>query len=148
MKEAIETGLITEERVEETARRVLRTKFELGLFENPYSDVEAALAIAASAEYIAEQWEITDTATLMAARNPETVELERQLQAKSAVLVKNNENLLPLDKEYKVYFESTAAATTAEQIKAALGTHATVVDSMEEADVVVADCTQSTMRRN
>jgi beta-glucosidase len=142
VKEAIQTGLITEERVFDTACRVLATKFELGLFENPYSDLKAALELCANEAYQAEQWPITDNETLMAARPAELIELERQLQAKSAVLVKNNDNLLPLVKGLKVFFGSTAAETTANAIKAAIGDYAAVVDSIEEADVVVADCTQ------
>lgn len=142
VEEAISTGLITEERVYETARRVLATKFELGLFENPYTDLAAALAICANEAYQAEQWPITDNETLMAARPAEIIELERQLQAKSAVLVKNDENLLPLSKDLKVYFASTAAATTAEAIKKAIAAYAVVVDDVEAADVVVVDATQ------
>ena len=99
---AITDGLISEERCWETCRRVLKDKFELGLFENPYSDVNKALALAASAEYIAEPWDIVDNDTLMAARNPEVVEMERQLQAESAILIKNDDNLLPLQKGIKV----------------------------------------------
>lgn len=142
VEDAIEQGLISEERVYETIRRLLKTKFELGLFENPYSDAAEALALSASAEYIAQQWGITDMDTLMAARNPETVELERQLQAKSAVLVKNDENLLPLSCEYKVYIGSTAAAATLEALKKAFAEYAIVVEDMAQADVVIADCTQ------
>ncbi len=138
---AYEQGLITEERMEETCRRVLRTKFELGLFENPYNDVDTALAYAASDEYIAQAWDITDLTTLTAARNPETVELERQLQAESAVLVKNDGDLLPLSKDAKIYFDSTAAAETKSAILAALGEYATIADNMADADVVIADCT-------
>ena len=140
--EAINTGLISEERVNDTCRRVLRTKFELGLFENPYSDAAYALSLSASDEYIASPWEITDMDTLQSARKPETVETERKVQAKSAVLVKNDEDLLPLKADQKVYFGSTAAASTAAAIKEAIAGYATVVDEMEEADVVVADCTQ------
>lgn len=139
--EAINTGLISGERVDETCRRVLRTKFELGLFENPYSDADYALSLSASEAYINEKWDVVDNDSLQAARNPETVETERKLQAKSAVLVKNDGELLPLKADQKIYFGSTAAAATAEAIKAALGERATVVDEMEEADVVVADCT-------
>ena len=138
---AYEQGLITEERLEQTCRRVLRTKFELGLFENPYSDVDAALAYSASAEYIAKAWDITDLDTLNAARNAETVELERKLQAESAVLVKNDGDLLPLSKDAKIYFDSTAAAETKAAIIAALGEYADVKDNMTDADVVIADCT-------
>lgn len=142
VNEALRQGLISEERCYETCYRVLKDKFELGLFENPYSDAEEALALAASAEYIAEQWEITDIDTLMAARNPEVVELERQLQAESAILVKNEDNLLPLEKGVKVYIDSTASAMTLEGYKKVLPDFATVVEDMAEADVVIADCTQ------
>ena len=139
---AIKDGLISEERCWETCYRVLKDKFELGLFENPYSDADKALAIAASAEYIASPWEITDIDTLMAARNPEVVALERQLQAESAILVKNDDNLLPLQKNVKVYIGSTAAAITLEGYKKVLPEYAQLVENIEEADVVVADCTQ------
>ena len=139
---AIKDGLISEERCWETCYRVLKDKFELGLFENPYSDADKALAIAASAEYIASPWEITDNDTLMAARNPEVVALERQLQAESAILVKNDDSLLPLQKNVKVYIGSTAAAITLEGYKKVLPEYAQLVESIEEADVVVADCSQ------
>ena len=140
--EAYEEGLISEERLEETCRRVLKSKFTLGLFEDPYCDADAALAIAASDEYIAEQWEITDLETLNAARNPEVVELERQLEAESAVLVKNAENLLPLEEGINVYIGSTASTITLEGYISEISGYATVVDDIELADVVIADCTQ------
>jgi hypothetical protein len=141
IEKAVNEGLISEERLEQACRRILRSKFELGLFENPYSDPAAALALSASAEYIAQPWEIVDNDTLMAARNPEEVELERQLQAKSAVLVKNDDNLLPLAGDLKVYVDSTGAAVNLAGYKQYFGEYATVVDSIEEADVVVGDFT-------
>ena len=140
--EAVEAGLITEERLEASCRRILRTKFELGLFENPYSDGDAALALSASDAFIAEKWAITDNESLAAARKPEEVELERQLMAKSAVLVKNEDNLLPLEKGVKVYIDSTSTAANLEGYKKYIANYATVVEEMEEADVVIADCTQ------
>lgn len=142
INEALRQGLISEERCYETCYRVLKDKFELGLFENPYSDADKALAIAASAEYIAEQWEITDTDTLMAARNQDVVALERQLQAESAILIKNDDDLLPLNKGIKVYINSTASAITLEAYKKVLPDYAEVVEDIEDADVVIADCTQ------
>ena len=142
INEALEQGLISEERCYETCYRVLKDKFELGLFENPYSDKDKALAIAASAEYIAEPWDITDIDTLMAARNPEVVELERQLQAESAVLIKNDDDLLPLQKGTKVYINSTASAITLDGYKKVLPEFAELVEDIEQADVVIADCTQ------
>ncbi|MBR5345328.1 MAG: hypothetical protein IK127_05840 [Clostridia bacterium] len=143
MEEAIEKGLVSEERANQTYYRVLKDKFELGLFENPYADADKALALAASAEFIAEPWEITDTDTLMAARNPEVVELERQLQAESAILFKNDGNLLPLEKGIKLYIGSTASAITLAGYKKVLPDFCELVDEIEDADVVVADCTQN-----
>ena len=142
IKEAVEQGLITEERLEESCVRVLRCKFNLGLFEDPYSDGQAALALSASEEFITEKWEITDNESLALARKPEEVERERVLQSKSAVLVKNEDNLLPLQKGIKVYIDSTASAANLEGYKKYIGNYATVVSEMEEADVVIADCTQ------
>jgi len=142
VQEAYEQGLITEERLEETCRRVLRAKFTLGLFEDPYCDADAALALCASEEYINDPWEITDLDSLTKARNPEVVEWERELEAKSAILIKNDGGLLPLEKGIQVYIDTTASAITKEGYLNALAEYATVVDDMEEADIVIADCTQ------
>ena len=40
MKELAESGKMAEETLDQACRRVLRLKFELGLFENPYVDEE------------------------------------------------------------------------------------------------------------
>lgn len=138
--EAVENGLISAERADEACGRLLRTKFELGLFENPYHDAQAALELAASPEYIAEPWEITNIDELTRARAAEITELERQLQAASAILVRNDD-VLPLEKGAKVYIDSTNGVALPEY-KAKLAAYATVVDTIDEADVAVVDCTQ------
>ena len=138
--EAVDQGLITMERLEEAARRILRSKFNLGLFEQPYSDGAAALALSANEAYIAEKWEITDNESLAAARPAELVELERQLMAKSTVLVKNDNNLLPLAQGTKVYVVASSE-TNANGYKKYIANYGTVVDTIEEADVVVGDFT-------
>ena len=79
---------------------------------------------------------------MAAARKPEEVELERQLMTKSAVLVKNDGDLLPLQEGISVYVDSTLGASALEGYKKYIANYATVVESMEEADVVVADCSQ------
>lgn len=140
MEEAVNLGLLSMERLEEAARRILRSKFNLGLFENPYSDGAAALALSANAEYIAQKWEITDNESLAAARPAELVEMERQLMAKSTVLVKNDSSLLPLAQGTKVYVESSSETTT-KSYKKYIANYATVVETMEEADVVIGDFT-------
>lgn len=136
--EAINDELISMERIDLACRRILYIKFDLGLFENPYNSIDEAMALCCSEEYLAAPWEITDNDSLAAARNPEIVELERQLEAKAAVLVKNDDNLLPLKGGEKVYFGANDAATAA-LYAAKAGEALTVVDSMEEADVVVLD---------
>jgi beta-glucosidase len=45
LKAEIEAGRVPVEAVDTAVRRVLRLKFELGLFENPYVDAEAAPAV-------------------------------------------------------------------------------------------------------
>ena len=44
-------GKLTEKRVDESVRRLLRQKFVLGLFENPYVDVEQATQIVGKEEF-------------------------------------------------------------------------------------------------
>ncbi|MCF0229227.1 MAG: glycoside hydrolase family 3 protein, partial [Parasporobacterium sp.] len=140
MAQAVNEGLLSMERLDEACTRLLRTKFGQGLFENPYHDPAYALELAASAEYIAEPWEITTVEELNAARNSEVVELERLLQIESAVLVKND-NILPLSTDQKVYIDSTNTSAL-DQYRERIAQIAAVADTMDAADVVVADITQ------
>ena len=50
----VQGGVVDEARLDVSARRLLREKFLLGLFENPYVDVDAADRIVGSAEFRAE----------------------------------------------------------------------------------------------
>ncbi|MBR5345039.1 MAG: glycoside hydrolase family 3 protein [Clostridia bacterium] len=116
--------------------RILRFKFDKGLFENPYRVTEESLAIIASPEYAAEPWPITTNEDLRAARNPKEVELAERLQAESAVLMKNEGGLLPLAKGTKIYIESSSNDTL-DHYKQYLADYGEIVDDMEEADVVI-----------
>ena len=51
--EAVRRGLVTEERIDVSARRILREKFVLGLFDNPYVDPHQAEAIVGRADFMA-----------------------------------------------------------------------------------------------
>lgn len=68
--------------VDDAVRRVLRKKFELGLFDDPY-------------KYFDEKREKAEM------NNPEHTKAAREMAAKSIVLMKNEHNLLPLSKELK-----------------------------------------------
>jgi beta-glucosidase len=68
--------------VDDAVRRVLRKKFELGLFDDPY-------------KYFDEKREKKEM------NNPEHTKAAREIAAKSIVLMKNENNLLPLSKDVK-----------------------------------------------
>lgn len=70
------------ELVDDAVKRVLRKKFELGLFDDPYRfcNVEREKA---------------------ALNNPEHTKAAREIGAKSIVLLKNDSNVLPLSKDTK-----------------------------------------------
>ena len=140
MINAITTGLTTEACVDEHVARVMRSKFEAGLFENAYVDIDAVLSLIATEDYAKELWKIEDNAQLEAARNPEVVAMEKQLMAESTVLIKNQDNLLPFAAGIKVYVTGNSDAT-AEKDREAVAGYAEVAETLEEADVAVARLT-------
>ena len=71
----VKEGGIAPEVVDEAVRRVLRVKFMLGLFEQPYTDEEAATP---------------------AQLRPDAIAIARECVAKSAVLLKNEGGILPI----------------------------------------------------
>jgi beta-glucosidase len=73
----VREGKISEATVDEAVRRVLRIKFRLGLFDNPYAD------------------EARESAVIMSREN---VAAAREVAARSMVLLKNERNVLPLSK--------------------------------------------------
>jgi beta-glucosidase len=80
LSELVEEGVVDEEIVDEAAYRVLKVKFELGLFDNPYKycDKDRESKVTRSSNF---QKHLLDIAE------------------KSAVLLKNQDNTLPLKKE-------------------------------------------------
>jgi beta-glucosidase len=80
LRAAIEGGRVDVGLVDAAVRRVLRMKFQLGLFEHPYVDAAAAAAV-------------FDTSAQRA--------LAREIAQKSIVLLKNDGNLLPLRKDLR-----------------------------------------------
>jgi beta-glucosidase len=68
--------------IDDAVRRILRKKFELGLFEDPYRYSDPA-----------RQQE--------ALVNPEHTKIAREVAAKSVVLLKNEKQILPLSKDLK-----------------------------------------------
>ena len=139
VKAAVEQGILTWETLEKHCFRVLRNKFDLGLFEDPYSNLDDVLEMVASEEYKAEKFDLLTIEDVYRARTDEMNEMEIRLQTESSVLLKNDD-VLPLSKDAKVYVDGTSKDTVAMD-KEAIGAYATVVDDMEEADVVIAHVT-------
>jgi len=77
LAEQVKSGAIPESLIDQAVSRILYQKFQLGLFENPYVDVDRAL-------------KLTDTA--------EDRTLAAESARRSIILLKNQNGLLPLDK--------------------------------------------------
>lgn len=104
----VQKGLLTEERIDRSLRRLLRQKFQLGLFDAPFVDEAAVPAIMADAA----------NAKLAAAS-----------QMRAHTLLKNNANILPLKKAGKIYIKNIDPAIA--------GEYATVVPTTAEADLAI-----------
>lgn len=80
LSEAIKQGLVDISTIDHAVKRILKVKFEMGLFENPYVDPEKAAKQIRTAGH---------------------KKLARQVAQESIVLLKNEDNLLPLKKTIK-----------------------------------------------
>lgn len=78
LPELVRTGRVPVQMVDDAVRRILRLKFESGLFENPYVNAAAA-----------ESKEAT----------PDAIALAREAARKAMVLLKNDKGVLPLDED-------------------------------------------------
>lgn len=134
--QAVKEGLVSEEDFNEHVARVLRNKFDLGIFEDPYSDWEDALALIGSEAYQQEQFTVMSNDDINAARRSEITQMEEQLMVESSILLKNDNNILPLASGAKVYVDGTTD-TIKESDAEALAAFGTVVSTMEEADVCI-----------
>lgn len=81
LKELVEEGKVTMAQVDESVRRVLRVKFRLGLFERPYTPV---------------------TNEKDRFFRPQSMVVAAQLAAESMVLLKNDNQILPLTNKKKI----------------------------------------------
>jgi beta-glucosidase len=105
----VRKGEVPESRVDESARRILRVRFALGIFENPYADPDVAERTVRSAEF--------EKRAIVA-------------QRESIVLLANGKGTLPLGRGTKVFLEGIdPAAARARGLEPAA--------SPQEADVCV-----------
>lgn len=112
LKAALDHGKVTETRLDESVRRLLKVKFELGLFDNPYVDEDLAQKTVGQELYMAEG---------------------KKAQRDSMVLLKNdylnNQPVLPLTEGIRLYVEYLDPEVSSD--------YALIVDSPEKADVAL-----------
>ncbi|MGN6126798.1 MAG: glycoside hydrolase family 3 protein [Humibacter sp.] len=108
LRDLIADGSVTEDRLDVSVRRLLREKFLLGLFDDPFVDEDHAETVVGRADFVKEGLDA---------------------QSDSLTLLTNTGGVLPLQRGIRVYAEGVDAAK--------LAGYATVVDTPEEADAAI-----------
>ncbi len=105
----VESGDLPESRLDISARRILRMKFELGLFDDPYVDVDSVAGTVGKAE----------------AR-----QLGHDSQRRAMTLLKNETAMLPIEPDtLKIYTDGIDAS--------AITPYAEIADSPQQADIAI-----------
>lgn len=105
----VKKGKLSEQRVDESVRRLLRQKFELGLFDNPFVEVEKALQIVGRETF---------------------KKAGEAAQRRSLTLLKNEGKTLPLTPgKHKIYVQNMDKKTASQ--------YGQVVDKPEDADFAI-----------
>ena len=109
---AVQSGKVSEERINHSVRKLLKLKFQLGLFDNPYVDVEKARQICGSTDFM---------------------EKGKEAMKKSMVLLTNKaingKSTLPASKQLKLYIKSIDKKIATQ--------YGEVVSKPEEADLAI-----------
>jgi beta-glucosidase len=106
--ELVKSGQLTEARIDQSVKRIMRDKFRLGLFDDPYVNESEANKIAGKSIFR---------------------DFGKIAQAKGTVLLKNDD-LLPLKKGTKIYAEGM-------NVDNLLNTYGEFVSDPKDADVIV-----------
>jgi len=106
--ELVRAGKLSEARVDQSVRRLLRLKFQLGLFDHPFVDESQLSQIFGS---------------------PESRTLSLSSQQRAMTLLKNEGGILPLPNGPKLYVKNMDSAVVSQ--------YAQVVDTPEQADFAV-----------
>jgi len=105
----VKDGKLSEARINESIKRLLRQKFQLGLFDDPFVDERKVEAVFT---------------------NPESKRLAEESQRRAMTLLKNENNILPLKQSsLKIYVKDIKPDVAAK--------YGTVVSKPEEADIAI-----------
>jgi len=97
LKKSLDEGKVTVEEIDQACRRVLEAKYKLGLFENPY-------------KYLDENRPKTEVST------KENLQSAREISAHSMVLLKNENQILPLQRKGKIAVVGPLADTKGDML--------------------------------
>lgn len=108
--ELVKSGRVTQERIDQSARRILREKFKLGLFDNPYLAPDLAEETIGKKEFVAKG---------------------ENAQRKSLVLLKNGDEspVLPLSGRPKIFIENMSPEIASQ--------YGEVVTDLDKADYII-----------
>jgi beta-glucosidase-like glycosyl hydrolase len=106
--ELVASGRVSEDRIDQSVRRILRVKFELGLFDDPFVDEDDAASVVGRADFRS---------------------AGHRAQARSVTVLRNSDRALPLSGGRRLYVENVDRDVA--------GEYGVVVDSPEEADVAI-----------
>lgn len=106
--ELVKAGLISETRIDQSVRRLLRLKFELGLFDTPFIDENKVSEVLG---------------------NPQSIAAGLASQEKAMTLLKNEHQILPLQGKPKIFVKNVNPETAVQ--------YGEVVDSPEEAEFAI-----------
>lgn len=107
-------GKVTEQRLDDSVRRLMLDKFRLGLFDNPYVDEQEVVNIVGNSDFVA---------------------AGEDAQRRSMILLQNtpiegsSDPVLPISDHKKIYLENVSAELAAE--------YGEVVGTPEEADIAI-----------
>jgi beta-glucosidase len=104
----VEDGQITEARIDESVRRLLRQKFQLGLFDSPFIDIEQVPQMLGRVDF--------QTAADAS-------------QRRAMILLKNKDDVLPLSGQPKLYVQNMESSVAAH--------FGTVVATPDQADFAI-----------
>jgi beta-glucosidase len=104
----VRSGRLSEARLDQSVRRLLRLKFQLGLFDNPFID---------------------ETRAAQVMQLPEAVAAGADSQRRAMTLLKNTEHFLPLNGQPKIYVRNIDPAAAAQ--------YAPVAATPQEADLAI-----------
>ncbi|MCC8187745.1 MAG: beta-glucosidase BglX [Bacteroides sp.] len=118
LKQSIEEGKVSVETLDQACRRILEAKYKLGLFEDPYKYCDL-------------------TRPARQIFTPEHRQVARRIASESFVLLKNKDNLLPLQKKGTVTVVGPLANTRSNMpgtwsVAARLDDYPSVIEGMKE----------------